>query len=166
MQVAACHDYHGTCCDRVCLSMPDGQSRFKVYFLSIIGRQQPHLFDWKSCDDTPDDVKRRLVTSKIQGIGFITAFPHITKVFRYSPQVETVVDVRCLDTHSFEDLSGDRGDGYHEFACYAEAVIVADEYHAWASAKTVPDYLKVFSASTDYPVIWPSKLATYWNAAE
>jgi len=56
--------------------------------------------------------------------------------------------------------------GCYEFACYAEAVIVADEYHAWANAKTAPDYLEVFSASTDYPFAWPGKLATYWNSAE
>ena len=56
--------------------------------------------------------------------------------------------------------------GCYEFACYAEAVIVTDEYHAWAAAKAVPDYLEVFSASTDYPFAWPGKLATYWNSAE
>ena len=56
--------------------------------------------------------------------------------------------------------------GCYEFACYAEAVIVTDEYHAWAAAKAVPDYLEVFSPSTDYPFAWPGKLATYWNSAE
>ena len=146
--------------------MPDGRSRFKVYFLSVIGREQPHLFDWQSCDDTPDDLTNRLVNSGIQGVGFITAFPHITKIFRYSPRAETVVDVRCLDTRSFEGISSDRGEGYSEFACYAEAVIVADEYHAWAAAKTVPDYLEVFSTSTDYPFAWPGKLTTYWHFAQ
>ena len=163
MQVADCQDYRGRCDGRVCLAMPDGRSRFKVYFLSVIGRRQPHLFEWGSCDDTPNAFKSRLLNSDFRGIGFITAFPHITKVFRYSPRVETVVDVRCLDTRSLKDISSNRGDGYCEFACYAEAVIVADEYHAWARAETVRDYLEVFSASTDYPVVWPGKLATYWN---
>ncbi|MEE2611534.1 MAG: hypothetical protein VYB24_05055 [Pseudomonadota bacterium] len=43
---------------------------------------------------------------------------------------------------------------------------MTDEYHAWAAAKAVPDYLEVFSASTDYPFAWPGKLATYLNSAE
>ena len=77
-----------------------------------------------------------------------------------------VVDLGSLDTCSFEGVSSNRGGGFYEFACYAEAVIVTDEYHAWAAAKEVPDYLEVFSASTDYPFAWPGKLATYWNSAE
>jgi hypothetical protein len=144
---------------------PTVDLRFKVYFLSVIEREQPHVFDWQSCDYTPDDFENR-VNSGIQGVGFITVFWRITKVFRYSSQIETVVDVGCLDTRSFEGVSSDRGEGYYEFACYAEAVIVADEYHVWANAKTAPDYLEVFSASTDYPFAWPGKLATYWNSAE
>ena len=43
---------------------------------------------------------------------------------------------------------------------------MTDEYHAWAAAKAVPDYLEVFSASTDYPFTWPGELATYWDSAE
>ena len=70
------------------------------------------------------------------------------------------------DTRSFEGVSRDRGGGCYEFACYAEAAIVTDEYPAWAAAKAVPDYLEDFSASTDYPFAWPGKLATYWNSAE
>ena len=166
MEVADCQDYRGTCDGRICLAMPDGRSRFKVYFLSVIGRQQPDLFEWGACDDTPNAFKSRLLDSDFRGIGFITAFPHITKVFRYSPQVETVVDVRYLDTQSFEDISGDRGDGYYEFACYAEAVIVSDEYDAWAVAQTVPEYLKKFSPSSDYLIASPGKLSAYWNQVE
>ncbi|GIT25141.1 MAG: hypothetical protein CM1200mP41_11850 [Gammaproteobacteria bacterium] len=41
MEVADCQDYRGTCDGRIFLAMPDGRSRFKVYFLSVIGRQQP-----------------------------------------------------------------------------------------------------------------------------
>jgi hypothetical protein len=146
--------------------MPDGRSRFKVYFLSLIRKEPSHLFDSQSCDDTPDYFDNRLVNSGIQGVGFITTFPHITKIFRYSPRAETIVDVRCLDTRSFEGISSDRGEGYSEFACYAEAVIVADEYPAWAAAKTVPDDLEVFSTSTDYPFTWPGKLDTYRHSAQ
>ena len=76
------------------------------------------------------------------------------------------MDGGALDTRSFEGGWSTRGGGGYEFACYAEAVIVTDEYHAWAAAKAVPDYLEVFSASTDYPFAWPGKLATYLNSAE
>ena len=66
-------------------------------------------------------------------MGFVTAFPHITKIFRYAPEVETVVDVRKLDTATLNEVDCNRDDQYHELACYAESLIVADEYRAWAS---------------------------------
>ena len=139
--------------------------RFNVYVLSVIEREQPHVFDWQSYDYTPADFENR-VNSGIRGLGFITGFPGITKIFRYPSQIETVVDVGCFDVRLFEGVSSDRGEGYYEFACYAKAVIVADAYHAWPNAKTAPDYLKFFSTSTDPPFAWPGKLATYLNSAE
>ncbi len=146
--------------------MPEGQSGFEVYFRSVIRKEESHLFEWQSCDDTPADFDNRLVNSGIEGVGFITAFPHITKVFGYSPQTETVVDVGYLDTHSFERVSSDRGERRDEHACYAEAVIVVDEYHAGAAAKTAPDDLKDFSRSIDYLFARAGKLANYWNLAQ
>ena len=76
------------------------------------------------------------------------------------------MDVGYLDTRSFEGASSDRAGRCHEFACYAEAAIVTDEYPAWAAAKTVSDYLEGFSASTDYPFAWPGKLSSYRHSAQ
>ena len=89
---------------------PTVELRFEVYCLSVIGKEQSHLFDWQSCDYTSDDFENR-VHSGIQSVGFITAFWRITKVFRYSPQTEMVVDVGYPDTRSFKSVSSDRGGG-------------------------------------------------------
>jgi hypothetical protein len=59
-----------------------------------------------------------------------------------------------------------RADGYHEFSCYAEAAIAADEYRAWARAATVEEYLAFRSTATDFPVASHAKLAAYWKRAQ
>jgi hypothetical protein len=58
-----------------------------------------------------------------------------------------------------------RGDGSREFACYAEAVIAADEYRAWARVATVEEYLAFRCDKTDFPVASNTKLAVYWEEA-
>ena len=55
------------------------------------------------------------------------------------------------------------GDGFREFACYAEAVIATEEYAAWARAADVEEYLKFQSNQADFPVVHHDKLARYWS---
>jgi hypothetical protein len=95
-------------------------------------------------------------------VGLVTCFPHITKVFRFSPSNETVLDVRELDTATLQPVDAARGDGFHEFACLAEALIAADEYRAWASARSVDEYLAYRSSQADFPVVSNTKLKDYW----
>jgi len=66
----------------------------------------------------------------VEGIGFVTAFPHITKVFRFGPEAETAMNVCAWDTRSMAPIGLGRSQGYVEFACLAEAAIAADEYNA------------------------------------
>lgn len=161
MDVKPCRAYHSITTRKTCLHLPDGQSVFKVYFLSLIGRDDPTRFEWESSPLTPTALEGRLMQAGLEGIGFITAFPHIAKVFRFAPSAETVLHVRALHTRDLAPLDLAREDQYLEFACYAEAGIAADEYRSWAGAKTVADYLQTFSGFDDGPIVNHAKLAMY-----
>ena len=164
MQVAACRTYHAITSGTATLSMPDGKSAFKVYYISIVVRDRPELYEWERCDLTHEEFERQFLAGAHEGIGFAIAFPHITKVFRFAPTMETVLDIREFDTPGMTPKNCDRGDGYHEFACYAEAVLAAEEYHAWAQAASVAEYLEARSTAADFPVTRNDKLAQFWSA--
>ena len=55
-------------------------------------------------------------------------------------------------------------DGFHEFACFAEAIIAAEEYKAWARAESVEEYLKFRCSSEIFPVHANRKLKDYWES--
>jgi hypothetical protein len=161
--IKPCQTYHARV-DRVTLlRMPDGLSAFKFYYLSITGRAKPKLYEWSSCPRTIEEFETAFLASGIEGVGLVTCFPHITKVFRFSPGNETVLDVRELDTATLQPVDASRGDGFHEFACLAEALIAADEYSAWASACSVDEFLSYRCNLTDLPVLSNTKLNEYWQ---
>jgi len=142
--------------------MPDGKSAFKVYFVSIVGRDEPARYEWCPCAMTPAQVEKAVRDSGAEGVGFVIAFPHITKFFRFAPSMETVLHVRAFQTQGLTPLDLRRDDNYLEFACYAEAAIAADEYHFWAKAPTVAQYLGTFSSFDDGPIASHAKLAAYY----
>jgi hypothetical protein len=162
MQIVSCQTYHGKTVGQVLLRMPDGRSVFKVYYISVVGRDTPETFEWGRSPRSVADFERAFLAGGYEGIGFVLAFPHVTKIYRFSPGAETIVDVREFHTDGMRPMACTRGEGYHEFACYAEAVIAADEYHAWAKARTVEDYLEARSEAADFPVSNNAKLAVYW----
>ncbi|OPZ87719.1 MAG: hypothetical protein BWY76_00329 [bacterium ADurb.Bin429] len=161
MHITACRPYHSVTVRTELVPMPDGISAFKVYYISLVGRDEPARYEWEHCSLTPAAFARRLCAAGLDGVGFVTAFPHITKVFRFAPAMETVLHVRAFSTVDLTPLNLARGEEYLEFACYAEAAIAADEYHAWAAAHTVEEYLTYFSPFTDGPVVNHAKLAAY-----
>ena len=163
MEVKACRPYHSTTIARRVVRMPDGKSVFKVYYASIINRPERTRYEWQ--EDTPyaAEFERRLSALPVEGVGFVIAFPHITKIFRFAPAMETVLHVRAFNTPDLSPLELQRADAFLEFACYAEAAIAADEYRLWASSGTVADYLRGFSAFVDGPVATNTKLAEYWR---
>jgi hypothetical protein len=144
--------------------MPDGRSVFKLYYISVIGRERPELYEWRYCPRSPADFERAFASGGYQGVGFVIAFPHVTKIYRFSPSAETILDVGEFNTDGMTPRDCSRDDGSHEFACYAEAVIAAEEYRAWAKATTVDQYLASRTDAADFPVVSHTKLATYWNA--
>jgi hypothetical protein len=160
--VKPCNPYHGRASGTKMLKMPDGKSVFKVYFIDIVGRKQPERFEWKLCGRRQENFLTALTGAGIEGVGFVISFPHITKVFRYGPSGEIVLNVRAFKTDGVQPLSLDRGEGYMEFACLAEAVIAADEYVFWAKARSVDEYLQQWSTSADFPIVDHGKLGRHW----
>jgi hypothetical protein len=163
MQIAKCKTYHAIAAGQSLLWMPDKKSAFKIYYISIIGRDRPDQYEWEHCHQTPVSFEKAFRMGQHEGIGFVMAFPHMTKVFRFSPHNETMLDVIEYGTEDMQPKDCSRGDGSHEFACYAEAMIAADEYEAWAKATTVEEYLAFRSNKTGFPVIGNAKLNSYWE---
>ena len=162
MQVQPCRTYHSKTISRSLVRMPDGRSAFKLYLVSIVGRANPERYEWDRAPMRPTEIEALFRASASEGIGFVIAFPHITKVFRFAPSAETVLHVRAFNTPELTTLDLAREDGHMEFACYAEAAIAAEEYAFWASAKTVEEYLARFSAFEDGPIARHDKLSAYW----
>lgn len=166
MNVALSRPYHGLVVDREWLRLPDRLSAFKVYFVSILGRREPARYEWEHCPLRQETVMAGLAELGLEGIGFITAFPHITKVFCYDPNVEVVLKVRAFQTESFAPIDLDRGDGAVEFACYAEAVLASDEFDFWAEAESVSAYLERWSSRRETPIANHRKLRAHFHGPE
>jgi len=162
--IKPCNTYRARAAGKKTLKLPDGQSTFKVYFVDIVERRDPERFEWKLCGRSQEGFVDLLRKSGIEGVGFVIAFPHITKVFRYGPAMETVMNVSAFKTDGLVPLSLDRGEGYVEVACLAEAVIAADEYRFWAAAGSVEEYLTQWSDFDDGPVVDHAKLRRYWES--
>lgn len=159
--IASCNPYDARIGNRELVRMSDGFSAFKLYFVSIVGRDQPRRYEWEQADLDRDGFVGQFRAMAWEGIGFVTAFPHITKVFRFSPQAEILLLVAAYDTRTGKPIGLDRGEGFVEFACYAEALLAADEYRFWAEAQTVPDYLAQFSDGAEATVQSHTKLAAH-----
>jgi len=165
--IKPCNTYHAVAAGTSLLRCRDGRSVFKVYFLDIIGRPDPARTVWSASGMTPSVwVKQLDGIEGVEGIGFITAFPHITKAFRFGPEAETVLNVRAWSTRDLKPLDLARGDGYAEFACLAEALLAADEYRLWADAETVEAYLRDWSDAVDCRVARHDKLRAAWTNTE
>ena len=162
MKIVTCRPYHAISSGTNMLRMPDKNSAFKIYYLSIIGRDNPEAYEWDRCLLSKEDFESRFIAGEYAGIGFVTAFPHITKIFRFSPQMETVLDVKAFGTSTMKPCDCSRNEGYSEFACYAEAIIAAEEYRAWAESASVSDYLTFVCQAQNFPVATSSKLGEYW----
>lgn len=159
-----CNTYHAVLSGKNMARGADGRSVFKVYFVDIIGRKDPTRTVWAQSGISKDGFAKSLAaTEGVEGVGFVTAFPHITKVFRFGPEAETVLNVRAWNTRDLAPLDLKRSAGYVEFACLAEAAIAADEYRFWSEAETVAAYLDRWSAWSQGPVARHDKLAAYWR---
>jgi len=163
MNITPCKPYHAVLDHFALLQAPDGRSAFKLYYLSVVGRPQRETYEWAFSAIQRPAFERRLIDSGLAGVGFITAFPHVTKIFRFSPYSETVLDVQVFNTADLTPRDTTRPDGVPEFGCYAEVLIAGEEYRAWAGAQTVEAYLQARCTLDDFPVAQHTKLAAYYG---
>jgi hypothetical protein len=140
-----------------------GPTAYKIYYVDIYGRSQPERYEWDLCGHHRDTVLDHLQRVGLEGVGAIVTFPHITKVFRFAPSAETIMHVRGFWTPDFTEVDLNREDGFVEFACYAEAIIAAEEYRFWAEATSVADYLEHWVKWNDAPVVDHEKLARHFG---
>jgi len=166
MKVSENGGYKAIIEDSRIVKMADGKSIFKVYFVSIVGRDNPARYEWAHNALSKDQYVEALKAAGHEGVGFVTAFPHISKVFRYMPKAEILLTVKAFDTQTGNPISLDRGEGFMEFACLAEAIIANDEYRAWAKAATVEEYLqsRYTEVGKELPVVVKDKMKKYWEA--
>ncbi|MBN1672770.1 MAG: hypothetical protein JXR37_17130 [Kiritimatiellae bacterium] len=165
MQIQASRPYHGRIVKTGLLRLADGRSAFKLYYVSVLGRDEPARYEWAQAPTSFAALEGRLRGLGLEGVGFVTAFPHITKVFRFAPSAEIVLHVKAYDTTRMSPIDLKREDGFVEFACYAEAALAADEYRFWADAATVAEYLAGFSSFADAPIAEHAKLGAYWHGS-
>ena len=163
MKIATCQPYHAQTVGHSLLRMPDQRSVFKVYYLSLIERDNPKRYEWQHSSLTQSEFEKTFLQDNHEGIGFIIAFPHIAKVFRFSPYGETILDVRGYYPEGMRVWNGTREDGSQEFGCLAEIIIAADEYVAWANAVSVEEYLAFRCDKIDFPLVHHTKLSRYWE---
>ena len=163
MEVRETRIYDARLADRCLVRGQDGLSAFKLYRLDLVGREHPERYQWKASGLDPAELHRRL--ELFEGVGFATAFPHITKVFRFDPGAETVLIVKAFKTPGFETLDLGRPEGFVEFACLAEALIAADEYRLWAKQINVKSYLSSWSRFHAEAIRDHAKLHRYWAPA-
>jgi hypothetical protein len=164
MQIAETRSYDARLAERSLVRGRDGRSAFKLYRLDIVGRENPERYEWKPSGLDPAELRRQLESQ--EGVGFVTAFPHITKVFRFDPGAETVLIVQAFRTAGFEILDLGRPEGLPggsvEFACLAEALIAADEYRLWARSPDVARYLASWSRFRAGAIRDHGKLRRHW----
>ncbi|NLF92844.1 MAG: hypothetical protein GX564_03065 [Oligosphaeraceae bacterium] len=164
MKISPCNSYHALVEDCQILRKDDAQSVFKVYFCSITGRATPERFEWAHCQQSKQDFLDNLQKSNFEGIGFVTAFPHIAKIFLYAPQNEILQYVSAFKPTSGECAPLQRENNFLEFACLAEAVIAAQEFNFWAESDSVAEYLSRIGQFAPLSIVRNDKLQQYWRS--
>ncbi len=164
MKFASCSSYCAVVEDCQVVRHNDGQSVFKVYFCSINGREQSERYEWPKCPLSQSSFLNQLKNSKYQGVGFVTAFPHIGKIFLYPPQNEILQYVEAFKPESFAIAPLQRDNDFLEFACLAEAVIAAREFVFWSESESVEEYLSQIGEFPPLPIRRKDKLRQYWRS--
>jgi hypothetical protein len=159
--IAPCQSYAARPAGRAVYE--NGPHAFKVYFIDITDRRQPELYEWERGGRDRESILAGLKRAGVEGVGFVCAFPHIAKAFRFGPESETVLNVRAFRPADFAELALDRSDGYVEYACLAESVIADAEYRLWARARTVEEYLEQWVDWDPVTVVDQGKLGRHYD---
>jgi hypothetical protein len=159
--VEACQGYAARPAGRAVYA--NGPHAFKVYYIDIVGRARPERYEWDRAEIDPEGVLAGLKRAGAEGVGFVCAFPHIVKAFRFGPESETVLNVRAFRPSDFTELDLARSDGYVEYACLAESVIADAEYRLWAAAGSVEAYLERWTDWQPVAVADEGKLGRHYR---
>ena len=122
------------------------KSRFKLYFLQILGREDRSRYEWAEARRTKEQTIDQLRSQSLQGIGFACLFPHITKVFSFgSPDGcrETNLYVRAFGGDPLQPIALEYGQSV-EVACAGEMDIACKEFALWRRCANVEEYLEEF----------------------
>jgi hypothetical protein len=141
----------------------NGLHAFKVYYIDITGRREPERYEWDRSGLERRAVLAGLRRAAVEGVGFVCAFPHIAKAFRFGPENETVLQVRAFRPADFAELDLARSDAYVEYACLAESAIADAEYRRWAAAPSVAGYLRRFVDWSPVAIADPAKLGRHYR---
>ncbi|MBM4085781.1 MAG: hypothetical protein FJ272_13415 [Planctomycetes bacterium] len=163
VKVKKCLPYTSKVVGRTLLKVDETKAAFKVYFVDIVGRAERQRYEWALCGATQEDFLARLKARRPEGVGFVTAFPHITKIFQFGPSPETNLYTRSFDTKTFEEKRLDYAEGATEVACAAEALILAQEFRFWLDAESVEAYLAKLADAGDASFRNCAKLAAYYG---
>jgi len=142
----------------------NGPHAFQVYYLDIVGRTRPEAYEWDRCGRDRDSILAGLERAGVEGVGFVCAFPHIAKVFRFAPSSETTLHVRAFRPLDFADIDLAREEGYAEYACLAESVIADGEYRLWARVESVDAYLREWVDWAPAAIADHTKLTRHYGA--
>jgi len=124
----------------------DVKSRFKLYFLQILGREDRSRYEWAEARRTKEQTIDQLRSQSLRGIGFACVFPHITKVFSFgSPQGEreTNLYVRAFGGDPLQPIALEYGRSM-EVACAGEMDIACKEFALWRRCSSVEEYLEEY----------------------
>lgn len=136
---------------------------FKIYFVDILNREQKNKYVWEYAEITKKDLLNGIEKLHPQGIGFIIAFPHVFKIFRFGPSIETNLYSIAYNPKTMERLTLQE-EGWLELGCLAEIEISFDEFTFWATSPNVEDYLLNFSSKGNGSILDHSKLFNYTNS--
>jgi hypothetical protein len=139
-----------------------GRTAYKLYYVDIYGRPNPERFAWDLNELDRSAIPTALNEIGVAGVGFVVAFPHVAKLFRFWEKAETLLVVQAFVPKDAAPMDLNRGGGAVEFACLAEAVIAGQEYELWAAAESVEAYLEQWAEWTDLPIVDHGKLKRYW----
>ena len=140
MQISPCRMYHAQTVGRSLLRMPDGKSAFKTYYISVIGRDKPELYEWRRCPRTHAEVNgRRLRLPTTRDLASVAGEPD--EAHAALKLVERLVDGEALapevagdELASALDAADPRMDLSLALSCLTCA-------HRWSAPFDVPAFL-------------------------
>ena len=140
------------------------KSAFKVYFMDIVGREEPEKYEWEASGRDRGAAMEQLKGAGLTGVGFICLFPHIAKAFFFGECGETNLYAQAFRGDPFRPSALDYARGV-EVACAGEMDVAAREFALWRKCATVEAYLSEFVVPEECGFANHGKLREYASQA-